>query len=357
MQQAIRLAEKGRYTTDPNPCVGCVIVKEDQVVGEGWHHYAGEAHAEINALRQAGTGAAGASVYLSLEPCSHTGKTPPCADALIEAGVKKVFVAMMDPNPLVAGKGLNRLQDAGIEVETGLLEAQARALNPGFITRMEQGRPYVRVKLASSLDGRTAMSSGESKWISGEASRMDVQRLRAESSAVLTGIETVLADDPSMNVRLSAEQLGVDAVRQPRRLVLDSRFRIPADVKIAGEGGTCTVYTAVDVDRPEQYPFEIRKVDSTDGQIDLRKLMRDLAKDDVNLLHVEAGSILSGALLKDELVDEVILYVAPHIMGGDAKALFSLPGIEQMKDRVALEFKDMRMVGDDLRITVLPVKD
>ncbi|NOQ87753.1 MAG: bifunctional diaminohydroxyphosphoribosylaminopyrimidine deaminase/5-amino-6-(5-phosphoribosylamino)uracil reductase RibD, partial [Gammaproteobacteria bacterium] len=292
MQHAIRLAKKGSYTTDPNPNVGCVIVKDSEIVGEGWHQLAGKAHAEINALEQAGSKAKDAMVYVTLEPCSHTGKTPPCADALIKAGVKKVFAAMEDPNPQVAGSGLKKLQDAGIETEHGLLESQARELNPGFIKRMESGRPFVRIKLAMSLDGRTAMASGESQWISGEASRNDVQRKRAESSAILTGIETVLADDPSMNVRLTAQQLRVDAVRQPKRIVLDSQFRMPADAKISSVDGECIVYTTVNMDNNNSYPFIIENCDTQDGKIDLRVLMEDLAKKEINLLHVEAGSVL-----------------------------------------------------------------
>jgi diaminohydroxyphosphoribosylaminopyrimidine deaminase/5-amino-6-(5-phosphoribosylamino)uracil reductase len=358
MQHAIRLAKKGLYTTDPNPCVGCVIVKDEKIVGEGWHQRAGEGHAEINALKQAATKAKDATVFITLEPCSHTGKTPPCVDALINAGVKKVIAAMTDPNPLVAGSGLKKLQDAGIETEYGLLESQARELNPGFIKRMECGRPFVRIKLAMSLDGRTAMASGESQWISGEASRNDVQRLRAQSSAILTGIDTVLADDPSMNVRLTAEQLNIDSVleevMQPKRIVLDSRFRVPADVKIAALDSECTVYTTVNVDKNKQYPFTIETIETKDGQIDLHALMKDLAKKEINLLHVEAGSILCGALLKNALVDEIIIYMAPHIMGDNAKGLFHLPELEKMKDRVSLKVKDMRSIGDDIRIIVLP---
>ena len=300
MQHAIRLAKKGLYTTDPNPCVGCVIVNENKIVGEGWHRRAGEPHAEVIALKQAGDKAKGSTVFVTLEPCSHTGKTPPCADALIDADVKKVIVAMVDPNPLVAGSGLKKLEQAHIETHSGLLETQARELNPGFIKRMESGRPFVRVKLAMSLDGRTAMASGESQWISGEASRNDVQYLRAESSAILTGIDTVLADNPSMNVRLSTEQLDVDCIRQPKRLVLDSKLRMISDVNIVTLDGECVVYTAVDVDSNEQYPFKIETIDTQDedGQIDLHALMKNLADKEVNLLHVEAGSILCGALLK-----------------------------------------------------------
>ena len=357
MQHAIRLAKKGLYTTDPNPSVGCVIVKQDEIVGEGWHQRAGEAHAEINALEQAGDKAKDATVFVTLEPCSHTGKTPPCAEALIAAGVKKVIAAMRDPNPLVAGSGLKKLQDAGIETEDGLLESQARALNPGFITRMEKGRPFVRIKLAMSLDGRTAMASGESQWISGEASRNDVQRLRAESSAILTGIDTVLADDPAMNVRLPASQLGGgenDEIRQPKRIVLDTRFRMPLGTKIASLPGDCIVYTTVNVDNKSSYPFIIETCDTQDGRIDLQFLMKDLAKKEINLLHVEAGSVLCGALLKNDLVDEIIIYMAPHIMGDNAKGLFHLPELEQMKDRVSLKILDVRSIGNDIRITAQP---
>ncbi len=357
MQHAIRLAKKGLYTTDPNPSVGCVIVKDEKIVGEGWHQRAGEAHAEINALLQAGDKARGATAYVTLEPCSHTGKTPPCADALIDAGVKTVIVAMKDPNPLVAGEGLKKLQAAGIEVASGLLEAQARDLNPGFIKRMELGRPFVRVKMAMSLDGRTAMASGESQWISGAASRKDVQRMRAESSAILTGIDTVLADDPSMNVRLDAEELGLDddlPVRQPKRIVLDSQFRMPSQAKIFTVEGECFVYTTVNMEAKSSYPFIIETCDSQDGKIDLRLLMDELAKKEINLLHVEAGSVLCGALLKNDLVDEIIIYMAPHIMGDEAKGLFHLPGLEKMKDRISLNIKDVRAVGSDIRITACP---
>lgn len=359
MQQAIRLAWKGRYTTDPNPNVGCVIVKDNKVIGEGWHQRAGEAHAEVHALKQAGVNAKDATVYVTLEPCSHTGRTPPCAEALVKAGVKKVVAAMMDPNPLVSGDGLKKLQAAGIKTAHGLLESQARELNPGFIKRMESGRPFVRVKLAMSLDGRTAMASGESQWISGEASRNDVQRLRAESSAILTGISTVLADDPSMNVRLSAQQLGIEAVRQPKRIVLDSQLKMPAQAKIfASEGdaagGECIVYTAANVDDKAGYSFEIETIRTQNGRIDLHALMENLAGREINLLHVEAGSVLCGALLKNDLVDEIIIYMAPHIMGDAAKGLFHLPGLEQMKDRVSLKIADVRSIGNDIRICARP---
>ncbi len=364
MQHAIRLAKKGLYTTDPNPNVGCVIVKDDTIIGEGWHQRAGEAHAEINALAEAGSQAQNATVYVTLEPCCHTGRTPPCVDALIKAGVKKVFVAMQDPNPLVAGKGLKKLQDAGIETQCGLLSEQAIALNPGFIKRMQSGRPFVRVKLAMSLDGRTAMASGESQWISSEASREDVQHMRAQSSAILTGIDTVLADDPSLNVRLNAKQLKVDRVRQPKRIVLDSQFRMPKNAKIFSVEGECIVYTTVGSgddsqnkkgqNDNDQYPYTVESCAKIDGKIDLSALMLNLANKEINLLHVEAGSVLCGALLKNGLVDEIIIYIAPHIMGDSAKGLFHLPGLDKMKDRVSLQIKDVRAVGKDIRVTAIP---
>ena len=367
MEHAIRLASKGIYTTDPNPSVGCVIVKDGEIVGEGWHQRAGEGHAEVNALKQAGDKAKDATVFVTLEPCSHTGKTPPCADALVAAGVKKVIAAMTDPNPLVSGNGLKKLSDAGIEVGSGLLEAQARALNPGFIKRMESGRPFVRVKMAMSLDGRTAMASGESKWITSEASRVDVQHLRAQSSAVLTGIGTVLADDPSMNVRLTAEELGIEEqlLRQPKRIVLDSQLKMPSKAMIFSvegdsAGGECIVYTAVDADINTRRAYSVEKINAQDGRLDngkldLHQVMKDLADKQVNLVHVEAGSVLCGALLKNDLVDEIILYMAPHIMGDAAKGLFHLPGLDEMKDRVELEITDVRSIGRDIRITAKPV--
>ena len=350
MQRALRLAQKGLYSTDPNPRVGCVLVKHGNVVGEGWHQKAGEPHAEVLALRQAGDNAKGATAYVTLEPCSHTGKTPPCADALVLAGVAKVIVAMQDPNPQVAGQGLKRLQDNAIEVESGLMETQARALNPGFIKRMETGLPYVRVKLAMSLDGRTAMASGESQWITGDAARHDVQLLRARSSAVLTGIGTVLSDNPSMNVRLSAEDLEVDEIRQPLRVVLDSGLRFPDEAKIAEVEGDVLIMTTSenDVANAVQLPEK-------DGHVDLKAALKYLAEKEINEVHVEAGAILSGAFLQQQLVDEIVVYMAPHIMGDEARGLFALPGLSEMKDRISLDIQGVRMLAKDLRITARPV--
>jgi diaminohydroxyphosphoribosylaminopyrimidine deaminase/5-amino-6-(5-phosphoribosylamino)uracil reductase len=359
MAHAIRLAGRGIYTTHPNPNVGCVIVNEGAVVGTGWHRQAGGPHAEVFALREAGETARGADVFLSLEPCSHKGRTPPCADALVDAGVKRVVVAMQDPNPLVAGRGLERLRAAGIEVEAGLLETQAQALNPGFISRMQQARPWVRVKLASSLDGRTAMASGESRWITGAAARRDVQRLRARSSAIVTGIGTVLADDPCMNVRLDAAQLyGVEPVHQPLRVVLDTQLRMPAQAKMLSLPGATLIMTGVkDADRwrvLQQAGAEVVAVEKAGEQLKPDAVVRLLAERDINDVLLECGPTLAGAFLHAGLVDELVVYIAPHVMGDSARGLFHLPGLEQMQDRIALQWQDVRQVGDALRITARP---
>lgn len=352
MQRALRLAERGLFTTDPNPRVGCVIVNGDTIVGEGWHQRAGEPHAEILALSQASGKAAGSTAYVTLEPCSHHGKTPPCADALIGAGVARVVAAMQDPNPLVAGSGFQRLRQHGIDVTSGLLEQAARAVNPGFVQRMRRRRPFVRAKLAMSLDGRTAMASGESRWITGEAARADVQRLRARSSVILTGIDTVLHDDPSLNVRLTPKQLGIAGeIRQPHRVVLDSRLRLSPAAKLLTLPGETTVLTA----RPGQIPgCDVITVQEHAGQLDLHAVMSWLSHIQANEVHVEAGATLCGALLQRKLVDEIVVYIAPHIMGGHARAMFNLPGLEQMADRVRLDITDVRHVGKDLRITAHP---
>jgi len=359
MAHAIRLAGHGIYSTHPNPNVGCVIVNQSAVVGVGWHGQAGGPHAEVFALRAAGEKAHGADVFLSLEPCSHQGRTPPCADALVEAGVKRVVVAMQDPNPLVAGKGLERLRAAGIEVETGLLEAQAQALNPGFISRMQQARPWVRVKLASSLDGRTAMASGESRWITGDAARHDVQLLRARSSAIVTGIGTVLGDDPSMNVRIDAAQLhGIEPIRQPLRVVLDTQLRMPVQAKMLSLPGATLIVTGVtDAERWQVLQMtgaEVAAVEKAGEQLQPEAVVRLLAEREINEVLLECGPTLAGAFLKAGLVDELVLYIAPHLMGDSARGLFHLPGLEQMKDRIALEWLDVRQVGDALRITARP---
>lgn len=358
MAQALRLSERGLYTTDPNPRVGCVLVKENDVVGEGWHMRAGEGHAEVHALQQAGEHAQGATAYVTLEPCSHHGRTGPCCDALIDAAVSRVVVAMQDPNPQVAGQGLARLQQAGIEVESGLMQAQAEAINPGFLMRMREGRPYVRCKLAMSLDGRTAMASGESQWITAEAARYDVHRLRARSSAIVTGIGTVLHDDPSMTVRLSDDegQYG----EPPLRVVLDSRLQMSSQAKILSRQSGPTRVMTLNAETQQAEALrnagaEVVTVAASNGKIDLTAMLRQLADDDRNEVMIEAGVTLSGAMLQAGLVDELVVYMAPILMGDAARGLLCLPGLEKMADRVDLEIKDIRAVGRDWRITARPV--
>lgn len=353
MAHALQLARRGLYTTQPNPRVGCVIVRDGQIVGEGWHERAGEPHAEVLALHQAGESARGATVYVTLEPCSHFGRTPPCANALVKAGVGRVVAAMVDPNPLVAGNGLRLLQAAGIGVTSGLLESEARALNPGFITRMERNRPFVRVKMAMSLDGRTAMASGESVWITGEAARRDVQLLRAQAGAVLTGVGTVLADDPSLNVRLTAQELGIACgVRQPLRVVLDSALRLPLTAKLLALPGQTLIYTCSG-NTPKITQLEAMgvKIRCFDGEkLHLSDVMGALVKDGVNEVHVEAGATLCGAFVEQGFADELVVYLAPHLMGSNARALFNLPHIGRMQERLALQIRDIRAVGQDWRI-------
>lgn len=351
MAQALRLAEQGLYTTSPNPHVGCVIVRDDQVIGSGWHQRAGQPHAEINALTAAETAALsvqGATVYLTLEPCSHHGRTPPCVEALIKAGVARVVAAMQDPNPLVAGKGFALLQQAGIEVQCGLMEAEANTLNPGFVSRMTRKRPWVRMKIAASLDGKTALNNGASQWITGEAARRDGHRLRARSCAVLTGIGTVLADDPQLGVR------HVETTRQPLRVVVDSRLEIPINAKLLrGEGEL--IFTATDGEkiktlrdrgaRPVLLPDT-----SAPGKVDLAKMMQQLTEFEINEVLVEAGFKLNGALIKAGLVDELVIYLAPHLLGDVARGMLNLPELTDLADKRALKIQDLRMLGQDIRI-------
>jgi len=353
MSRALHLAERGLYTTDPNPRVGCVIVKDGQIVGEGWHRQAGGPHAEIEALRQSGDRADGATAYVSLEPCCHHGKTPPCTDALISAGIARVVAAMKDPNPRVAGEGLKKLKEAGVDVACGLLENAAAALNPGFCKRMKTGRPYIRSKLAMSLDGRTALPSGESKWITGEDARRDAHRLRARSSAIVTGIGTVLQDDPELTARLP-EQAG--EILQPIRVVLDSRLRIPATTRLAGGGNRTMVLTAVsDEERTQALSdsFDIETLPATlDGRLDLTAVVDRLGHGQFNEVLIEAGPTLNGALLRENLVDEWIVYVAPVVLGDQARGLFHLPDLTRMAERFELTISDVRQVGRDLKLTL-----
>lgn len=365
MARAIQLARRGLYSTDPNPRVGCVLVNNDQLVGEGWHRKAGEPHAERIALAEAADAARGATAYVTLEPCCHHGRTPPCTTGLREAGVARVVAAMEDPNPRVAGKGMAELHNAGIATATGLLETDARKLNPGFIRRMTGGRPFVRCKLAMSLDGRTAMSSGESVWITGEDARRDVQRLRARSSVILSGVGTALSDDPSLTVRLAPAELpGVESeayLPQPMRVILDSRLRLPPQAKMLTlPGKTLVIFNAADRKaqlRLRDAGAELLQVDRDERGLKLDLVLAALAQREVNEVLLEAGPTLAGSALQAGLVDELILYMAPHLMGSEGRGLFHLPGLERMNDRIKLDIKDIRQVGSDYRITAHPCKD
>ncbi|WP_120997554.1 bifunctional diaminohydroxyphosphoribosylaminopyrimidine deaminase/5-amino-6-(5-phosphoribosylamino)uracil reductase RibD [Stutzerimonas urumqiensis] len=360
MARAVQLARKGLYSTHPNPRVGCVIVKDGVAVGEGWHPFAGEPHAEVHALRQAGAAAKGATAYVTLEPCSHFGRTPPCADGLVEAGVARVVAAMQDPNPQVAGRGLARLRAAGIEVASGMLEAEARALNPGFIKRMETGLPFVRLKLAMSLDGRTAMASGESQWITGPAARREVQRLRAQSSVVLSGADTVLMDDARLTVR--ADELGLDdeltalALRRPPlRVLIDGRGRVPLDATFFRAGPSLVVGLAgVRADGYHAAGHEWLALPGAEGQVDLDALLRELGRRGVNEVLVEAGPRLAGAFARLGRVDEFHLFMAGKLMGSAARPLLDWP-LARMAEAPALQIKDIRAFGEDWRILAVPV--
>lgn len=359
MARAIALARRGLYGVDPNPRVGCVIRQQGRIVGEGWHRRAGEPHAEVHALRMAGAAATGADVFVTLEPCAHQGRTPPCSGQLIDAGVARVYAAMLDPNPQVCGRGAQRLREAGIAVHVGLLAGAAQALNPGFSRRMGDGRPWVRVKLAASLDGRTAMASGESRWITGAAARRDVQFWRARSSVVVSGAGTICADDPALNVRLSAAELGVEQVRQPRRVVLDAHGRCAADARVFQLPGPSAwvragAAAAAGASPPPDGVDGVR-LPARLGKIDLQSLLRLLARRyEANEVLVEAGAGLAGAFLAQGLVDEFIVYFAPHVMGDQARGLLALPGLETMAQRIALQWLDVRRVGDDLRAILRP---
>jgi len=355
MADALRLARKGITTTQPNPRVGCVIVKDEKIIAQGWHKNAGSEHAEILALQQAGERAQGAVAYVTLEPCSHHGRTPPCAEALIESGIDEVIIAMEDPNPLVAGQGIKKLQQAGIKVRSGLLQQQAMELNRGFVSRMTRGRPWVTVKLGASMDGRTAMQNGESKWITGVAARADVQQLRAASSAILTGSGTVLADDPSLTVRL------VGTARQPLRIVLDSNLSVPDSAKIFNDGYPLLIATALDesddrFQQLKQQGIDIRSFPGGEsGRVNSRRLFQCLADEYLcNEILIEAGSVVCGSLLANELVDEIVLYLAPVVMGSAARGLFDIPGLDSMAQRVHMTVKDVRPTGKDWRFIVQP---
>lgn len=348
MAQALRLAERGLHTTTPNPRVGCVIVQDGRVVGEGWHERAGEPHAEVHALNRAGAAARGATVYVTLEPCSHYGRTPPCAEALIKAGVARVVVAMRDPNPMVAGQGIAMLELAGIPTACGVLENEARELNTGFISRMERGRPWLRLKVAATLDGKTALNNGISQWITGPDARRDAHRLRARSCAMLTGIGTVLADNPALNVR------EIEVSRQPLKVVVDAGLNLPPSTKILQGAKTLVVTGCEDASRMrplQDAGAEVLVLPLQQGRIDLAELLRELGRRGLNEVTAEAGKGLNGALLQTGLVDELVMYLAPMLFGDKAQGMFGLPEIGAMDQRQELEIRDVRMVGRDMRVT------
>jgi len=352
MRRALVLAERGLFSTDPNPRVGCVVARGAEVVGEGWHRMAGEPHAEVLALAAAGEQARGATLYVTLEPCSHHGRTPPCAEAVIKAGVARVVCAHQDPHQRVNGSGIAILRAAGVVVDIGLLAEEARKLNPGFCKRHESGWPWVRVKLAASLDGRTALADGTSRWITGEEARQDVQQWRARSSAVVTGVGTVLADDPRLDVRVAT---GLQPTRQPLRVVLDTHGRTPANARVLAPPGECWV--CVGPDRSAALGgrgIQVRELPVNGPGIDLTALLAKLAEREANEVWVEAGPSLAGAFVSAGLIDELVLYLAPCLLGAGSRGLVELPAIGRIEDGPRFRFADVRRFGDDMRIIALP---
>ena len=353
MQRALLLAENGVFGARPNPMVGCVLVKDGEIVGEGWHARAGEAHAEVNAILAAGDKAQGATAYVTLEPCSHHGNTPPCCDALIDAGIAQVVVAHEDPNPQVDGQGIARLQNAGVTVRSGLLRQDARRLNAGFLSRMQHARPRVQLKIACSLDGRIAMADGQSQWITGAQARADVQQLRARAGAILTGIGTVLADDPSLTVREA--QLNPHD-RQPLRVVLDSDLRMPLAAKMLGLPGETLIFCSSDASAAgfANAGAEVLRTNGENGFLDLASVLQELAQRGINDLLVEAGPTIAGQLLALKLVDELVIYQAPHILGSETMGMFNTPSWQRLTDRQTLTIMEVVQVGNDTRITAIP---
>ena len=350
MAQALRLAGLGLYSTSPNPRVGCVIVREGKVVGEGWHQRAGEAHAEVHALALAGAAARGATAYVTLEPCSHHGRTPPCTETLLAAGIRRVVAAMTDPNPLVAGRGLAQLRAAGVAVDVGLMADEAHELNIGFVSRMTRKRPWVRLKAAASLDGKTALQNGESQWITGPAARQDGHCWRARACAILSGIGTVRKDDPQLNVR------GVDTPRQPLKVIVDGRLELSPAARLLEAGNVLLVsagLTAAVAERAaalRERGAEILDLPDDKGRVDLLALLHELARRGLNEVHVEAGSRLNGGLLAAGLVDEVLLYLAPCLLGDTAQGLFALPALDSLAGKHRLAIREVKQLGDDLRV-------
>jgi diaminohydroxyphosphoribosylaminopyrimidine deaminase/5-amino-6-(5-phosphoribosylamino)uracil reductase len=347
MARALQLAERGLWTTTPNPRVGCVLARDGEIVGEGWHVKAGEPHAEVNALRVAGDRARGATAYVTLEPCSHHGRTPPCAEALIAAGVSRVVAAMSDPNPLVAGQGLAMLRAAGIETASGLLESEARELNIGFVSRMTRGRPWLRLKVAASLDGKTALNNGVSQWITGPEARQDGHRWRARACAILTGIGTVRDDDPQLTVR------EVETTRQPLRVVVDSKLETPLTARIL-QGGPVLVAAAVDDEKRANSlraaGAEVMLLPNPAGKVELKDLLEELGRRGINEVHAEAGFKLNGSLLREGLVDELLLYLAPCLIGDQAREMFNLPELARLDGKHSLQIRDLKQIGEDIRL-------
>lgn len=347
MARALRLAERGLFTTTPNPRVGCVIVNDGAVVGEGWHEKAGGPHAERVALAAAGEAARGATAYVTLEPCCHHGRTPPCTDALIDAGVARVVAAMQDPNPQVAGQGMAKLVAAGISAECGLLNGEARELNLGFVSRMTRGRPWARSKLASTLDGKTALQNGVSQWITGPAARQDGHRWRARACAILTGLGTVRRDDPRLNVR------DVGTPRQPLKVVVDSRLEISPSARLLAEGQVLLATASPDPEKAAALlarGAEVAVLPDGQGRVDLPALLRELGRRGINEVHVEGGYRLNGALLALGLLDELVLYMAPCLVGDTARGMFDLPALASLDGKRSLVIRDARLVGSDLRV-------
>ncbi len=351
MARALQLAEKGKYSTHPNPAVGCVIVVDGKIMGEGWHRLAGEPHAEALALKQAGKLSEGATLYVTLEPCSHHGKTPPCVKAIIKANLSRVVVATEDPNPLVNRTGISELQRAGIEVKVGTGQIAAKLINRGFLKRITTGIPWVTLKIATSLDGKTAMSSGESQWITSEPARQDAHKLRAAASGIMTGVGTVLRDNPSMNARLNG------IIRQPLRIILDTNLSTPIDSKILhGDGGVLIVTGNSDENTPEIYSkkdLEVYNCPIRNGKIDLKEVLVELGRRQMNNILVEAGSKLSGSMLAQGLVDEVVLYMSPDVLGSNTRGMFDTPELMQLSNKLKYEYQEVVKVGRDLKIRLV----
>ena len=355
MARALRVAENGLFTASPNPRVGCVLVTNDRIIGEGWHRRAGMPHAEIEALNSCSEDPRGATAYVTLEPCAHFGRTPPCCDRLVEVGVRRVVIGATDPNPLVEGRGISRMRAAGIDVRTGLMADESRQLNCGFFSRMERKRPWVRVKLAASLDGRTALASGDSKWITSAQAREDVQRYRARADCILTGIGTVLADNPRMTVRLNSDHVAerTSEHRQPTLVIVDSLCRTPADATLFEADREVLIFSQTHSSASGNAAIVLSHA-AVDGKICLSTMMRDLAIREVNEVHVEAGAELAAGLLAEQLVDELIVYQAPLLLGSDARALVALQGLTSMQQRLEFDYTDVSQVGRDLRLTLSP---